>query len=252
MGWGASWDLKHDLASKIVDVFSGNALEGLDAEKADIRDLVNQPNDELRPMYELEIRAQGVQKGLIADSEDMANGSEFLDSEYFPYSSKIAKGSVSTNFANDCHDENGRFCETHGVVHNPTQSAPETPKKTGWFTKFKEDFKRGAAAETARIAADKAEKQSHPQQPVEAKNDFGFTEGQLKAEKADIAKQFAAHSMVYAKRYTDRIDAETRAQAVLQGRIATKGEIKHGREKARSANWGGLIGLGLLAHHIAK
>src|SRR6266498_2877568 len=141
-------------------------------------------------------------------------------------------------FMNECHDNQGRFCE--GTVVKPMQKMlneswgrPEHRRGievNRTDVNSSEDGPRIVVPSQAN--ADKASKESNEKAARNKKNSWGFSEAELDAEKAAITKQFNRKGVF------DRRDAETKAAAVMQGRVATKGEIKRGREK--STSWGGL------------
>lgn len=182
-----------------------------------------------------------------------------------------------SQFYNDCHAEDGRFCEVHGVYHSdegqPTghdlwmqgrkKKAGLGPVKSdkeedidqeladllGEVEGLKKKAKTNVASEIGRQAKDAIRKQEDAR-----RNEHGFTPEQLETEKKAIHALFDKGNSrnILTDSWTAHADAEVRAQALLQGRIADKREIKKNRDKERGKNWGGLLAIGIAAHYLRK
>lgn len=94
-------------------------------------------------------------------------------------------------------------------------------------------------AEGQRVASEYSKQYEY----TKRENPHGYTAEQLDGERDKIR-----HLMRKGKRtgFQDRVDAETRAQAVAEGRIADKKEIDMGRKVAVRKNWPGLLLLGIV------
>lgn len=108
LSWGELWDKKIELSSRVS--FAVTSVE-LDAEKDKIKTLID--GSSLDDLYELEVRVQALLHGVIATPEQIKEGSGFLENKFFPDLNDYLTASGNT-----CHDEAGRFCETHNTIHN--------------------------------------------------------------------------------------------------------------------------------------
>lgn len=263
MSWGESWDKKQQLASQV--------FPDLDSEKSAILELAKNSKEEVDQLFELETRAQAVNHGVVATNDEINQGRDYLITSSFPSLAKLGDRSTQKaslalkiwEFINECHDPNsGKFCEGDGTVSTAPEKQGFLKKMFGrdsegknWQDRKNEQFEK--------IVADEKQKKNKMTEPVvdpnapvissdTRKNSFGFSPQELDIEKGKISAQFEKGTKLHMLRmsgskWQDNVDAETRANAVLQGRVATSGEIKRGRSKARSANWGGLVLLGIIA-----
>lgn len=265
--WGELWDKKQQLASNVF-----NNQNTIEAEKIAILKLAKDSQPEVDESFKLEVRAQGLMHGVVANNDQVEEGRKYLRTSTFPSLSKLGtdEGQKSIfsakawEFMNDCHNpDDGTFCEGTSTSEAPAEKKGFFKKIFGKDAEGKSWQDRKNAQFEKIVEAEKVKKNTYvepkidPNAPVistdTTKNAFGFSPQDLDLEKASIASQFKKGEKLHLLRldnstkWQDNVDAETRANAVMQGRIATKGEIKKGRSKAASQNWGGLIFLGILA-----
>ena len=259
--WGELYDQKESLSLKVNEL-------GIDTEKRSIQKLVSGSQD----VMDLEMRADAVLHGAIASDAGVGAAHKKMNDHHFPHlvSGGYLRDGVTASaeeFSNDCHDDQGRFCEGTGGSHaTPMQTMLHdvwtSPEHRRALTTNKQSAPSGAddgpriSIPSKEIVEREAKKRAIEKSAQEVDkayhtpNAWGFSEADLDAEKKAIIKQFkrGEHGILnpMSRGWLDRVDGETRAQAVSQGRVANKGEIKRGRDKATSANWGGLIALGLL------
>lgn len=124
MSWGAMYDNKIALATKVENLVDPDPEAGF-------HDFVKNIKDQIQRLLETEVRYEAVQRGVVASDDQIAKGVSFLKELYFPELNESLVASVA-DFSNDCHDENGKFCETHGTIHggSPADIAKEKIRRS--------------------------------------------------------------------------------------------------------------------------
>lgn len=252
LSWGEIWDQRQALSSRVNNLV-------FDSEKRSIQSLVDNSQDTM----DLEMRADAVTHGAVASGQGLKEAHKAVNQRYFPNLVKMGilegHSKASTEFSNSCHDENGQFCEGTGIqspMSNMLHKVWSSPEHRKGITLNKTSDvgtndgpvihtpSKEALDKAAKVAAERSSNKAADEE-YNKPNSWGFSNADL-----DDEKQKITHLMKRGGRmggFTDRVDAETRAAAVVQGRVAQKGEIKLGRSKAASRNWGALVALGILA-----